>query len=48
MTITGDRQRDQEVIFKESRAAKVKPEVLSRHIPPGHIPKPIVLPDYVA
>lgn len=26
----------------------MKPELLSGHIPPGHIPKPIVMPDYVA
>ncbi|XP_066887200.1 MARVEL domain-containing protein 2 isoform X3 [Kogia breviceps] len=43
-----DRQRDQEVNFKELRATKMKPELLSGHIPPGHIPKPIVMPDYVA
>lgn len=48
MAVGGDRQRDQEVNFKELRATKTKPEVLSGHIPPGHIPKPIVLPDYVA
>ncbi|XP_036886964.1 MARVEL domain-containing protein 2 isoform X2 [Sturnira hondurensis] len=48
MAIGGDRQRDQEVNFKELRATKMKPEVLSRHIPAGHIPKPVVLPDYVA
>lgn len=43
-----DRQRDQEVHCKELRATKMKPELLSGHIPPGHIPKPIVMPDYVA
>ncbi|XP_029074557.1 MARVEL domain-containing protein 2 isoform X2 [Monodon monoceros] len=43
-----DRQRDQEVNFKELRATKMKPELLSGHIPAGHIPKPIVMPDYVA
>ncbi|KAF6125666.1 MARVEL domain containing 2 [Phyllostomus discolor] len=48
MAISGDRQKDQEVNFKELRATKMKPEVLSRHIPAGHIPKPVVLPDYVA
>lgn len=48
MAIGGDRQRDQEVHFKELRATKMKTEVLSGHIPSGHIPKPIVLPDYVA
>ncbi|XP_060241623.1 MARVEL domain-containing protein 2 [Meriones unguiculatus] len=46
---TSDRQRDQEVNFKELRTAtKVTPELLSGYIPPGHIPKPIVMPDYVA
>ena len=44
----GKRQRDQEVNFKEPRATKMKPELLSGPIPPGHIPKPIVMPDYVA
>ncbi|XP_016069408.1 PREDICTED: MARVEL domain-containing protein 2 isoform X2 [Miniopterus natalensis] len=45
---SGDRKRDPEVHFKELRATKMKPEVLSGHIPSGHIPKPIMLPDYVA
>lgn len=46
---TSDRQKDQEVNFKELRTtAKIAPELLSGHIPPGHIPKPIVMPDYVA
>lgn len=46
---TSDRQRDQEVNFKELRTTtKMTPELLSGHIPPGHIPKPIVMPDYVA
>lgn len=45
---SGERQRDHEVNFKELRNPKMKPEVLSGHIPPGHIPKPVVLPDYVA
>ncbi|XP_036063045.1 MARVEL domain-containing protein 2 [Onychomys torridus] len=45
---TGDRQRDQEAHFKELRSAKMTPELLSGHIPPGYIPKPIVMPDYVA
>lgn len=45
---SGDRKRDPEVHFKELRATKMKPDVLSGHIPSGHIPKPIMLPDYVA
>ncbi|XP_008053712.1 MARVEL domain-containing protein 2 [Carlito syrichta] len=48
MATSCDRQRAPEVNFKELRAAKMKPELLSGHIPPGHIPKPIVMPDYVA
>ncbi|XP_077923356.1 MARVEL domain-containing protein 2 isoform X2 [Halichoerus grypus] len=48
MATGADRQRDQEVNFKELRPTKMKPELLSGHIPPGHIPKPIVMPDYVA
>ncbi|KFO27757.1 MARVEL domain-containing protein 2 [Fukomys damarensis] len=46
--VTSDRQRDLEVNFKELRTTKTKPELLSSPIPPGHIPKPIVMPDYVA
>ncbi|XP_052599314.1 MARVEL domain-containing protein 2 [Peromyscus californicus insignis] len=45
---TNDRQRDQEANFKELRTTKMTPELLSGHIPPGYIPKPIVMPDYVA
>uniref|UniRef100_A0A8C9A5T5 MARVEL domain containing 2 n=1 Tax=Prolemur simus TaxID=1328070 RepID=A0A8C9A5T5_PROSS len=48
MATSGDRQRDPEINFKELRTTKMKPELLSGHIPPGHIPKPIVMPDYVA
>ncbi|XP_004608602.1 MARVEL domain-containing protein 2 [Sorex araneus] len=44
----GDRQRDHEVNFQGLRGPQMKPEVLSGYIPPGHIPKPVVLPDYVA
>ncbi|XP_058512357.1 MARVEL domain-containing protein 2 [Ochotona princeps] len=45
---TSDRHRDPEVNFKELRTTKVKPELLSGHIPPGYTPKPIVMPDYMA
>ncbi|KAM9100971.1 MARVEL domain-containing protein 2 isoform X1 [Sarcophilus harrisii] len=48
MPSSDERQRESEVNFKELRAAKIKPELLSGHIPSGHIPKPIVMPDYVA
>ncbi|XP_049720964.1 MARVEL domain-containing protein 2 [Elephas maximus indicus] len=48
MATSCDRQKDPEVNFKELRATHVKPELLSGHIPSGHIPKPIVMPDYVA
>ncbi|ELV10309.1 MARVEL domain-containing protein 2 [Tupaia chinensis] len=48
MAPSGDKQRAPEVNFKESRTTHMKPELLSGHIPPGHIPKPIVMPDYVA
>ena len=48
MATSCERQRDQEVNFKELRATKMKPELQSGPIPPGHIPKPIVMPDYVA
>ncbi|XP_007538097.1 MARVEL domain-containing protein 2 [Erinaceus europaeus] len=48
MAASCDRQRDQAVNFRELRTTKMKPEFLSGHIPPGHIPKPIVMPDYMA
>ncbi|XP_012638523.2 MARVEL domain-containing protein 2 [Microcebus murinus] len=48
MATSSDRQRDPEMNFRELRTTKMKPELLSGHIPPGHIPKPIVMPDYVA
>ncbi|XP_004703745.1 MARVEL domain-containing protein 2 [Echinops telfairi] len=48
MSTSCDRLRDPEVNFKELGEAKRKPELRSGHIPSGHIPKPIVMPDYVA
>uniref|UniRef100_A0A4X2LT11 MARVEL domain containing 2 n=1 Tax=Vombatus ursinus TaxID=29139 RepID=A0A4X2LT11_VOMUR len=48
MPSSDERQRYSEDDFKELRATKIKPELLSGHIPSGHIPKPIVMPDYVA
>ncbi|MBN3288536.1 MALD2 protein, partial [Polyodon spathula] len=35
------------VIRKEFRPVDMKPGVLSGHIPAGHIPNPVVVPDYV-
>ncbi|XP_006871026.1 PREDICTED: MARVEL domain-containing protein 2 isoform X2 [Chrysochloris asiatica] len=48
MSTSCDRQRAPEVNFKELGETKRKPELRSGHIPSGHIPKPIVMPDYVA
>ncbi|XP_007433756.1 MARVEL domain-containing protein 2 [Python bivittatus] len=36
------------VAIKKLKGAEMKPEVLNGHIPAGHIPKPIVMPDYLA
>ncbi|KAG8456438.1 hypothetical protein GDO86_002281, partial [Hymenochirus boettgeri] len=33
---------------REIRKMEMKPELVSGYIPAGHIPKPIVMPDYVA
>ncbi|XP_029442571.1 MARVEL domain-containing protein 2-like [Rhinatrema bivittatum] len=37
-----------EVSSKEFKHVQLKPELLSGPIPAGHIPKPIVMPDYIA
>ncbi|NWS77778.1 MALD2 protein, partial [Crotophaga sulcirostris] len=42
-----DRLRE-EVAYKQLKAVERKPELLNGHIPAGHIPKPIVMPDYLA
>uniref|UniRef100_A0A8C8RRM0 MARVEL domain containing 2 n=1 Tax=Pelusios castaneus TaxID=367368 RepID=A0A8C8RRM0_9SAUR len=42
-----DRPR-KEVNYKQFKSVEVKPELLNGHIPSGHIPKPIVMPDYLA
>ncbi|NXP75810.1 MALD2 protein, partial [Ramphastos sulfuratus] len=42
-----DGQRE-EVTYKQLKSAERKPELLNGHIPAGHIPKPIVMPDYIA
>ncbi|KAM6222978.1 MARVEL domain-containing protein 2 [Rhynchocyon petersi] len=48
MPTSCDRQKDPEVNFQELKETKIRPELRSGHIPSGHIPKPIVMPDYVA
>uniref|UniRef100_A0A8C0H8P5 MARVEL domain containing 2 n=1 Tax=Chelonoidis abingdonii TaxID=106734 RepID=A0A8C0H8P5_CHEAB len=42
-----DRPRE-EVNYKQFTSVEMKPELLNSHIPSGHIPKPIVMPDYLA
>ncbi|XP_039401063.1 MARVEL domain-containing protein 2 isoform X1 [Mauremys reevesii] len=42
-----DRPRE-EVNYKQFKSVEMKPELLNGHIPSGHIPKPIVMPDYLA
>ncbi|NXQ72616.1 MALD2 protein, partial [Quiscalus mexicanus] len=42
-----DRPRE-EVSYRQLKSLERKPELLNGHIPAGHIPKPIVMPDYLA
>ncbi|KFQ66779.1 MARVEL domain-containing protein 2, partial [Phaethon lepturus] len=42
-----DRPRE-EVTYRQLKSVEGKPELLNGHIPAGHIPKPIVMPDYLA
>ncbi|KAM8793608.1 LOW QUALITY PROTEIN: MARVEL domain-containing protein 2-like [Eudromia elegans] len=42
-----DRPRE-EITYRQLTSVDVKPEQLNGHIPAGHIPKPIVMPDYLA
>ncbi|KAM6035176.1 MARVEL domain-containing protein 2 [Theristicus caerulescens] len=42
-----DRPRE-EVTYRQLKSVERKPELLNGHIPAGHIPKPIVMPDYLA
>ncbi|XP_032856853.2 MARVEL domain-containing protein 2 isoform X1 [Tyto alba] len=44
---TDDRPRE-EVTYRQLKSVERKPELLNGHIPAGHIPKPIVMPDYLA
>ncbi|KFZ58428.1 MARVEL domain-containing protein 2, partial [Antrostomus carolinensis] len=45
--ISDDRPRE-EVTYQQLQSVERKPELLNGHIPAGHIPKPIVMPDYLA
>lgn len=38
----------EEVTYRQLKSEERKPELLNGHIPAGHIPKPIVMPDYLA
>ncbi|KAM6289982.1 MARVEL domain-containing protein 2 [Aegotheles albertisi] len=42
-----DRPRE-EITYRQLKSVERKPELLNGHIPAGHIPKPIVMPDYLA
>ncbi|NWX82816.1 MALD2 protein, partial [Nothoprocta pentlandii] len=42
-----DRPRE-EATYRQLKSVEMKPEQLNGHIPAGHIPKPIVMPDYLA
>ncbi|NXN99846.1 MALD2 protein, partial [Rhinopomastus cyanomelas] len=44
---TDDRSRE-EVTYRQLKIVERKPELLNGHIPAGHIPKPIMMPDYLA
>ncbi|NXY83237.1 MALD2 protein, partial [Alcedo cyanopectus] len=44
---TDDRPRE-EATYRQLKSVERKPELLNGHIPAGHIPKPIVMPDYLA
>uniref|UniRef100_A0A8C3EUE4 Uncharacterized protein n=1 Tax=Corvus moneduloides TaxID=1196302 RepID=A0A8C3EUE4_CORMO len=45
--VNDDRPRE-EVSYRQLKSVERKPELLNGHIPAGHIPKPIVMPDYLA
>ncbi|NWI51140.1 MALD2 protein, partial [Calyptomena viridis] len=44
----GDGRPREEVSYRQLKSVERKPELLNGHIPAGHIPKPIVMPDYLA
>ncbi|XP_015705474.1 MARVEL domain-containing protein 2 [Coturnix japonica] len=43
-----DNTAREEVAYRQLKSMERKPELLNGHIPAGHIPKPIVMPDYLA
>ncbi|NXO49000.1 MALD2 protein, partial [Aramus guarauna] len=45
---TSDDRTREEVTYRQLKSVERKPELLNGHIPAGHIPKPIVMPDYIA
>lgn len=47
MNESEDRPREA-VNYRQLKSVDMKPELLNGHIPSGHIPKPIVMPDYLA
>ncbi|NWU70340.1 MALD2 protein, partial [Pterocles burchelli] len=44
----GDDGPREEITYKQFKSVEGKPELFNGHIPAGHIPKPIVIPDYLA
>lgn len=42
-----DGRLKEEITYRQLKS-EGKPELLNGHIPAGHIPKPIVMPDYLA
>ncbi|NXC39693.1 MALD2 protein, partial [Penelope pileata] len=47
-SLLGDDAPREEVTYRQLKSAERKPELLNGYIPAGHIPKPIVMPDYLA
>ncbi|NWU91203.1 MALD2 protein, partial [Upupa epops] len=45
---SGEQLPREDVAYRQLKTVERKPELLNGHIPAGHIPKPIVMPDYLA